>query len=113
MLTRKQALEGNDFHEEGSCYLRQGPRGGLRFHYTNWRKNGRVKLWKRSPEKFRIPIKTGLRGPYDYLTNENLGDFHSSSECLVFEKLRELNKSAKYEGYHYTTLYSGVEIANN
>lgn len=43
-----------------------------------WRVNGRVKLWKRSPNRVQIPIKHGLYD-FDYLTeNElnlvNLGD---------------------------------------
>ena len=113
MITRKQALEDHDFHEQGSCYLRQGPRGGLVFHFTNWRRNGQTKLWKRDPNRFRIPIKTGFYGPCSYLTNENLDEFHSHSECLVFEKLRELNKSARYEGYRFTNRSNEVEIANN
>lgn len=113
MITRHQALFEDNFHEEGSCYLRQGPRGGLVFHFTNWRKNGKIKLWVRNPFKFRIPIKTGFRGPYSYLTDQNLKDFHSSSECLVFEKLRELDKSVRYEGYRFTNRSNEVEIAND
>lgn len=113
MITKEQALTNHDFHEEDSCYLRQGPRGGLVFHFTNWRKNGQTKLWKTRPNEFCIPIKTGFRGPYSYLTNENLQDFHLPEECLVFEKIRELNRSVRYEGYRSQIRYSEVEIAND
>jgi hypothetical protein len=112
-MTPEQAKTNHDFHENGSCYLRQGPRGGLVFHYTNWRRNGMTKLWKTRPSQFKIPIKTGFRGPYWYLTDMNLNDFHLSSECLVFEKMRELNRSVRYEGYRSRNRSGEVEIANN
>jgi hypothetical protein len=43
-----------------------------------WRVNGRVKTWKRRPDKVRVPIKHGLYS-YDYLT-ENRLDLVSSTE---------------------------------
>lgn len=33
------------------------------------RRNGKTKLWKRQPDKFRIPVKYGLRH-YFYITNQ-------------------------------------------
>ena len=39
-----------------------------------WRINGRVKLWKRSPQRIEIPIKYGMKG-FDYLTENNLSSF--------------------------------------
>lgn len=111
-MNEKEALEAYDFHENGSCYLRQGPRGGLVFHFTAWRKNGKIKTWKTKPG-FKIPIKHGFYGPYDYLTQDNIKDFHLPDECLVFEMLREQGKSARYEGYRFTNRYNEVEIANN
>ena len=50
------------------------------YHVTNknadgskqrWRINGKVKTWKRSPEKVQIPIKHGLYSN-DYITEQNL-----------------------------------------
>ncbi|MDD5387673.1 MAG: hypothetical protein PHQ22_10810 [Sulfuricurvum sp.] len=35
-----------------------------------WRVNGACKLWKRSPERFRLPIKRGLY-EHGYITEEN------------------------------------------
>lgn len=35
-----------------------------------WRVNGKIKTWKREPERFQLPIKHGLYS-YAYLTNEN------------------------------------------
>lgn len=36
-----------------------------------WKINGRVKLWKRSPDRIQIPIKHGLYS-YDYITESDL-----------------------------------------
>ena len=36
-----------------------------------WKVNGRVKLWKRSPDRVQVPIKHGLYS-YDYLTEDSL-----------------------------------------
>ena len=36
-----------------------------------WRVNGKVKLWKRSPNRIQVPLKHGLRS-YDYLTENDL-----------------------------------------
>jgi len=36
-----------------------------------WKINGQVKLWKRNPNRIRIPIKHGLYS-YDYLTENEL-----------------------------------------
>ena len=36
----------------------------------NWRANGKCKTWKRSPERFQLPIKHGLYN-YSYITEEN------------------------------------------
>ena len=36
-----------------------------------WRVNGKVKTWKRNPEKVQIPVKFGLYR-YDYITENEL-----------------------------------------
>ena len=36
-----------------------------------WRVNGAVKVWKRSPQRVKVPLKHGLRY-YGYLTEHNL-----------------------------------------
>jgi len=54
--------------------------GDILYHVTNrnydgspqrWRVNGKVKTWKRSPEKVQVPIKYGLYS-YDYLDEYSL-----------------------------------------
>ena len=36
-----------------------------------WRVNGRVKTWKRNPNRVQVPLKNGLRN-FDYLTENDL-----------------------------------------
>lgn len=36
-----------------------------------WRVNGKVQVWKRSPERVRVPVKHGLYS-YDAITESNL-----------------------------------------
>ena len=38
------------------------------------RKNGAVKLWKRQPDKFRVPVKYGLYD-YFYIDNDNAAEW--------------------------------------
>jgi len=45
-----------------------------------WRVNGKVKTWKRTPDRIEIPVKHGLRN-YDYLTEDGL-----HSVCLTEEE---------------------------
>jgi len=50
-------------------------------NYTNadgtpqrWKVNGKVKTWKRSPERVQVPLKRGLY-EYGYITEDNLSEF--------------------------------------
>jgi hypothetical protein len=45
-----------------------------------WRVNGKVKTWKRSPERVRVPLARGLY-QHDYLTEMYLDVVHLESEC--------------------------------
>ena len=54
--------------------------GDILYHVINrnadntpqrWRVNGKVKLWKRSPNRIQVPLKHGLYS-YDYLTEDDL-----------------------------------------
>lgn len=81
-MTREQVLNANEFHF-GNCKRITGPRGGMTFKIERWRRNGKNKLWKTRPNNFRIPIVTGFRGPYSYLTQEDLftNCFHLPEDC--------------------------------
>lgn len=47
---------------------------------TRWRVNGKVKRWKRDPDRVLIPVKYGLYG-YARLDNEGIKKVHLESEC--------------------------------
>lgn len=82
MVAKQQAEEGYFWHENG-CHTTVGPRGKVTNHVTLWRRNGATKTWVKSPERFRVPIKTGFRGPFAYLTNENAESFHTAANCPI------------------------------
>jgi len=60
--TVEQTHEQIETVNDGKVYKRR--------HAKNWKINGKIKLWKRSPERFQLPLKHGLYD-YAYLTNEN------------------------------------------
>lgn len=68
MLTLKQAknLQYRDIIHDEIC--------------QKWRVNGKVKIWKRNPNKIRIPIKYGLYS-YDYITESDLPFIHLEKDC--------------------------------
>lgn len=43
------------------------------FGLQRWKVNGAVKLWKRSPEGVKVPLKRGLYD-YAYLTENNMNN---------------------------------------
>jgi hypothetical protein len=82
-ITRDQALgltHGDILHYAPVCNRTVGPRGGVKVKVERWRVNGKVKTWKRSPDRFEIPIKFGLYG-FSYLTDSNCDQFHLASDC--------------------------------
>lgn len=85
-MTREEILAlsyRDELHYAPACKVTIGPRGGVKEHYETWRVNGQVKTWKRSPERIEVPIKYGFRGPYAYLTETNMGDFHRAGDCTA------------------------------
>lgn len=44
-----------------------------------WRVNGKVRVWRRSPERVQVPLKHGLRD-YDYLTERYLSSTSLTEE---------------------------------
>ena len=47
-----------------------------------WRVNGALKLWKRSPERFRLPVKHGLYA-YAYIDEYNLDSVWNANGAYV------------------------------
>lgn len=79
MVTKKQAVEGYAWHENG-CTRTVGSRGGVTVRQVYWRRNGATKTWKTRPDAFRIPIKHGFK-TCAYLTDENAEYFHAIDDC--------------------------------
>ena len=83
MITKQQALDEKEFHA-GSCMRFIGPRGGIFEDVTVWRRNGQTKLWKRSPNRFSVPIHFGAyvsAWAHSYITQETAYMYHVPSEC--------------------------------
>lgn len=83
MVTKHQAMTEQEFHFEAPslCVQTVGPRGGKKIKTEVWRRNGMCKTWKRSPERFRVPIKHGLYN-FSYIDEKNAHMFHAASECI-------------------------------
>jgi hypothetical protein len=85
MITKEQAIAagdlGADLHYDLPCKVILGPRGGKTYHIQKWRVNGKCKTWKTRPNNFRLPVKYGFNGPYDYITNYNCDMWHFSDDC--------------------------------
>ena len=81
-LDQAKALKHGDTLHGGRCSLRTGPRGSKSYKILRFRVTGQLKLWKRSPEKFELPIKYGLYS-YGKLTEKNAHEFHIENECEV------------------------------
>jgi hypothetical protein len=119
-LTRSQAEGADEFHR-GECQITHGPRGGITETIEVWRRSGATKTWKRDPDRFRVPIKYGLRQS-GYLTPENMDEFHTVRHCPLSDKeyrrvarngqVIEINKRGggtlgrKYDGDWDVVIYS-------
>jgi hypothetical protein len=89
MITKEQAMKADLFHY-GKCQRVEGPRGGVKIMTEVWRRNGRTQTWVRSPERFRVPVKYGLRG-YSQITEEHAELFHVPEQCPAETKLMALS----------------------
>ena len=89
MVTKEQAISaqhGDTFHYEGQHKCRQyvGPRGGVTENITRVRVTGLCQTWKRSPERFRLPVKYGLyeSGAID---EHNAEQWHRAEDCPTLQ----------------------------
>lgn len=60
MISKQDALTANMFHDE-KC--------------RKWRRNGATQTWKRSPERFRVPVKFGMYS-YDQIWHHDADHIH-------------------------------------
>jgi hypothetical protein len=71
VVTKEQALAQRSFHRAIPGYT----------ECRRYRRNGKTKTWKRSPERFQLPVIARYYGPHAYITNENAEHWHLESEC--------------------------------
>lgn len=78
-MTREEALTCTEYHTN-LCNFEVGPRGGVKEHHVTWRQ-GKVRVWKRDPLRFRISIHRGLYS-HDVLDAEyQLQWLHTPEQC--------------------------------
>lgn len=65
---------------QAACTRTVGPRGGITEKVTRVRPSGGLQTWKRDPERFRLPVKYGLRES-SAITQDNAGDWHLAADC--------------------------------
>lgn len=83
----------------GLCSRTVGPRGGITYDVTEARVNGECQTWVRDPDRYRLPIKHGLR-TYGAVTPDNEDLFHTADEC-------PLDRKCQVPGCHQVMRHSG------
>lgn len=68
-LERAKELKHDDF-----IFIVKRPRIELPPVLERWRVTGKVKLWKRSPDRIQVPIKHGMYS-YGHLTEKSIDFF--------------------------------------
>jgi hypothetical protein len=83
MITKDRALKlrHGDILHAGDCSFTVGPRGGTSLIIVQWRVSGQVKTWKRSPERFRFPVKHGLYDNGEVTESKNADYMHFPDDC--------------------------------
>lgn len=91
MITKEQALTANEFHY-GKCSVTIGPRGKRTERVYRWRRNGKTKVWVKSPNSFRVPVKYGLRG-YNYIDEGTAPNWHTAEDCQIHRATEKLTRT--------------------
>lgn len=87
-LEQAKALKpGDRVHYTGkiSCSRTTGSRGRVHTKVVSCRVSGQPQIWKRSPERVKVPIKYGMY-ENSYINEYDLDDWHLESECPLLEE---------------------------
>jgi hypothetical protein len=86
VITLEQAkkLQHGHIVHAGACRIIKGSRGGYSTKIVRLRVSGKLLTWKRSPERWELPLKYGLYDSYR-LTDRNAQDFHLEEECPLLQ----------------------------
>lgn len=87
MITDYQGRTESYFHRQRSCSIKYGPRGGKRIRFHEFRRNGKTRTYKRTPERYYTPVKCGFSW-YDYVANGEESLWHLAEDCLVIREAR-------------------------
>ena len=91
MITREQALllnHGERLHSSTQCDKKT----------IRWRVSGVCRTWKRTPNRFRVPLKYGLSSYWE-LTEKNNEQFHREIDCPHAPKHKQQELfSSVYDG---------------
>lgn len=87
MVTKEQALQFDEFHYTGyeECSKHVGPKGGITYNITKVRRSGKTQVWKRNPNRFRLPIKYGMYES-SAITEDNADQFHVACYCPALQE---------------------------
>jgi len=83
MITIESAINDDRWHLNG-CTRHVGPRGGVRITIREVRRNGRTRLWRRSPERFSVPVKYGMYEAFR-IDEGDAERWHRPSDCPIRE----------------------------
>jgi hypothetical protein len=78
MITLEQAITSNEFHlpkGDGTCY--------------RYRRNGKTKTWKRTPGRYRVPVKNGLYN-YGHISAPGYQhpNLHTLEDCATDSRIK-------------------------
>lgn len=82
MITKQDALSlryGERLHSSTQCDKKT----------IRWRVFGSCRVWKRQPNKFRVPLKFGIASYWE-LTEKNAELFHKEEDCPFASKHKQL-----------------------
>jgi hypothetical protein len=74
MITKEQAMIVKSFKQVYAATYNSFSHPSPLDTPIAWRANGKCKVWKRSPDRFSLPVKHGLYS-YGYITEENANLF--------------------------------------
>ena len=88
MITKEQLQQMNGYGElhttiiGNGCSIEIGPRGGVKEHVTRVRLSGKLRTWKRTPDRWEQPVKYGLYVSM-IINKDNAHFFHRAEDCPI------------------------------
>jgi len=101
MITTEEAkklVQGSYIHFDGECKRTIGPRGGVKEHSIRF-KVGKIKTWKRSPQRVEFSVIHGLKGYNTAIFDEFRTSilFHREEDCPLNKTTGEIKYPLREE----------------